>query len=63
MGTVRVLAVAQNDEDGGLALLVLQVGEQGGDGVDGEAVDADDLVAGLEAGAVGGPAGYEATRP
>ena len=55
--TVRVmlLAVAQEAEHGGLALLVLQVGEQGWDGADGEAVDADDLVAGFEAGAVGGP--------
>ncbi len=33
------LAVAQDDESGGLALLVLQVGEQRGDGVELEAVD------------------------
>ena len=40
-----VLAVAQHVEHRGLALLVLQVGEQRGDGANGEAVDADDLVA------------------
>ena len=38
----------------GLPAVVLQVGEQRGDGVQLEAVDGDDLVAGLEAGAGGG---------
>ena len=54
-------AAAQDlhDEDGGLAGLVLQVGEQGGDGVKLEAVDAEDLVVGLEAGAGGGHVGLE----
>ena len=54
---------AEDGEGGGLAGLVLQVGEQGGDGVEVEAVDGDDLVAGLEAGAGGGHVGVRASRP
>ncbi len=47
-------AVAIDDEGDGFAGAVLEVGEQGGDGVEVEAVDGFDLVTGLDAGAGGG---------
>ena len=42
--------VAIDDERDGLACLLLQIGEERGDGVEAEAVDGEDLVTGLEAG-------------
>ena len=50
------LAVAEDAEGVGRALVVLKKSQQGKDRVGLEAVDADDLVAGLHSGAVGGRA-------
>ena len=55
----HLLAVAEDLEGCGLASLVLQVGEQGGYGVELEAVDGEDLVLGLETGADGGHVGLK----
>src|SRR5579871_328351 len=55
----HLLSVAEDHERGGLAGLVLQVGEQGRYGVELEAVDGEDLVLGLEAGADGGHVGLK----
>src|SRR5205814_3970848 len=46
-------------EGGRLARLILQVTEEGSDGVKVEAVDAEDLVVRVEAGACGGHAGLK----
>jgi len=53
-GEGEVLAVAEDGEGGGLTLVVLEIGEESVDGVGGEVIDADELVAGLETGALGG---------
>src|SRR5271168_1683851 len=52
-------SVTKDGEVSGLAGLVLQVGEDGRDGMKLEAVDAEDLVVGLKAGANGWHAGLE----
>ena len=61
MGSVWLVPFARgvDDEIGGLAGLVLQIGEQRGNGVELEAVDGEDLVAGLQAGTGGGHVGLK----
>ena len=53
------LAFALDDEGRGLAGLILEVGQQRGDGVELDAIDGEDLVVGLEASLSGGHGGLE----
>ena len=54
------LTVAEDAEGIGGSLVVLEIGEQGVDGVGTQAVDGEELVAGLETGAGGGRVGGDA---